>query len=151
MLRAQVNTASEDNSVWKGLNENVFRSTIAKLGDSSKNLPSDPRVYSLATWELQHSTSDNGEWSLSLQDEQRLADDLAFIAASKDGGKAVSAVALEEQVNPPGLKVRLAVNRPIADEVPKQLNTLFTFLRARAERGVHYETNANTEVTLTIV
>ncbi|KAL8712357.1 MAG: hypothetical protein Q9225_006968 [Loekoesia sp. 1 TL-2023] len=122
------NTASKENSIWKGLNENVFRSTIDVLKRSSGDVPGDSRNYSLAEWEHRRSTHDTTWRNLSSQDEQRLADDLAYIAASKEGGKAVSAVALEECFDPPGLTVRLAANRSIPDQVPEQLNALLHLL-----------------------
>lgn len=133
MIPVANNTASESDSVWQGLDENAFRNTIAVLAVASKDLPGDPRDYSVKEWGRQRYNA--SQHTLSLEDEQRLADDLAYIAASREGGKVVSAVALEELLHPPGLTIRLAANRSIAEQVPRQLTSLLALLRARAERG----------------
>lgn len=137
MLAVTNNTAPDCDSIWKGLGEKTFRNTVAALSFASKNLPSDSRVFAVDEWERQHHLDDTSQRRLSLKDEQRLADDLASIAASREGGKAVSAVALEEQLYPPILTVRLAANGQIPEQVPQGLHAFLAVLRTRAEKGLH--------------
>lgn len=142
MIPIANSTASENDSVWKGLGEHAFRNTISALAAASKGLPGDPRGYLAEEWERRHPLHDNNQHRLCLRDEQRLADDLAYVAASREGGKAVSAVALEEHLRPPGLTIRLAANRSIPEQVPKQFHALLRLLRARAGRGLHHAFNS---------
>lgn len=139
MIPVPNNTAPKHDSVWKGLGEQDFRKTVAVLTVASKDIPGDARNYSVEEWERNQSPHKTNQYSLSLRDEQRLADDLAYIAASREGGIAVSAVALEENLQLPGLTIRLAANRSIPEQVPKQLNALLSLLQARAKRGLHYD------------
>ncbi|KAL8932461.1 MAG: hypothetical protein Q9216_006826 [Gyalolechia sp. 2 TL-2023] len=138
MIPLDSNTASKQDSIWKALNESTFRKTIADLGKASGDVPGQSRPYSLSEWERRHTDHNLAQRSLTLEDEQRLADDLACIAASREKGKAVSAVTLEEQCNPPGMIVRLAANASIPNQVPAQLNAIFRVLHARVQRGVHF-------------
>ncbi|KAL8986638.1 MAG: hypothetical protein Q9177_004081 [Variospora cf. flavescens] len=137
MLPVANNTAPECDSIWKGLDEKTFRSTIAALSLASNGVPGDSRIYAVDEWERQRHLDDTSQRRLSLKDEQRLADDLAYIAVSRDGGKAVSAVALEENFYLPTLTVRLAANGYIPEQVPKELNAFLSVLRARANKGLH--------------
>lgn len=137
MISVANNTAPKHESVWKGLNEVTFRNVISALAVASKDLPGDSRNYSVQDWERHHPVHGDSQRSLSLEDEQRLADDFAFIAAFREGGISVSAVGLEERLHPPGLTVRLAANRLIPEQVPRQLNAILEMLRARAARGGH--------------
>ncbi|KAL8973557.1 MAG: hypothetical protein Q9197_002200 [Variospora fuerteventurae] len=122
MLPVANNTAPECDSIWKGLDEKTFRSTIAALSLASNGVPGDSRIYAVDEWKRQRHLDDTSQRRLSLKDEQRLADDLAYIAVSRDGAKAVSAVALEENFYRPTLTVRLAANGYIPEQVPKELN-----------------------------
>lgn len=132
------NTASKQDSLWKGLSEKTFRRTIADLKKVSGEIPGELRRYSLTEWERHHTDHNVTQRSLSLEDEQHLADDLAYIAASRERGKGVSAVALEEHCNSPGMTVRLAANSSIPAQVPEKLNAVFSLLHNRVERGVHF-------------
>ncbi|KAL9011323.1 MAG: hypothetical protein Q9173_003824 [Seirophora scorigena] len=85
MLPATNNTAPDCDSIRKGLDEKTFRNTIAALRFASKDLPSDSRVYAVDEWERQHHLDGTSQRRLSLKDEQRLADDLAYVAASREG------------------------------------------------------------------
>ncbi|KAL8824638.1 MAG: hypothetical protein Q9170_008093 [Blastenia crenularia] len=117
MIPVANNTASPEDSIWNALNETIFRNTIAALAKTSNDLPGESRTYSLSEWDRHHTDPNASQRSLSLDDEQRFADDLAYIAASREGGKAVSAVGLEEHSDSLGITVRLAANRSIPDEV----------------------------------
>ncbi|KAI4130960.1 MAG: hypothetical protein LQ338_001471 [Usnochroma carphineum] len=85
MISVANNTAPKHESVWKGLNEVTFRNVISALAVASKDLPGDSRNYSVQDWERHHPVHGDSQRSLSLEDEQRLADDFAFIAAFREG------------------------------------------------------------------
>lgn len=78
--------------------------------------------------------SDNDAHTLPLEIEQRLADDLAFIAASKKEAKAVSAVALEEGRDSGGLVIRLTSNGTIQKEVLQKFREIAGILQGCAKR-----------------
>lgn len=138
MCAAPVKTASEDDSIWKGLDEDTFRRTIVALAKASNNVPGDTRDYSSFGWENRHLVGHSTNYSLLISDEQHIADDLAYVACFREGVKAVSAVALEEHVNCPGLTVRLAANASIPQQVSEQLNAILQLLRSRAEKGLQH-------------
>ncbi|KAL8699554.1 MAG: hypothetical protein Q9201_005937 [Fulgogasparrea decipioides] len=110
MLPASVKTASREDSIWKKLSEDEFRKNIVSLAQASNSVPADARDYSLTDWESRHPNDSNAQRRLSLDDERRIADDLAYIAASREGGEAVSAVTLEEQVKSPEISERSCVS-----------------------------------------
>ncbi|KAL8730898.1 MAG: hypothetical protein Q9181_004514 [Wetmoreana brouardii] len=101
MPLAPVKTASKKDSIWKDLDEDVFRRNIVALAHAFNDVPGDSWDYSLTDWKGRHPVEQKTQHRLSFEDEQRVADDLAYIAASKKSGEAISAVALEETSNPP--------------------------------------------------
>ena len=129
-------TASQDESIWKGLGETTFRENIVALGKASKSLPAPPRSYVVTDWERRHPQHPIDQRRLSLHHEQRIADDLAYIAACKKSGKIISAVALEEHISSQGMTVRLAANGSVPEHVVTQLKNFFSILASRAKKGV---------------
>ena len=133
--RLAVNTASDDQSIWQGVDRDTFRRHIIGLQQASNEVPSDPVVYSASEWLATHGTANGLGYSLPMDVEQRLADDLAFIAAAEEGPKEVSAVALEEQINPPGLLILLASNEKFPNGVEDMLKACFRLLSQCASRS----------------
>ena len=133
--RLAVNTAHDDQSIWQGLGRDTFRRHIIDLQQASNEVPSDPVVYSAGEWLATHTTGNGLGYSLPMDVEQRLADDLAFIAAAEEGPKEVSAVALEEQINPPGLLILLAANEKFPNGVVDMLKACFRLLSQCASRS----------------
>lgn len=124
-----VKTAFGKQSIWFGLGENQFRTHVVALEDKSNEVPEDPKDHSLQDWERIH---DRPGHCLPLIIEQRIADDVAFIAAAEEGALAVAAASLEELVNGEGLRLRLAMNAGVPMKTRKVLRSIFDTLATRA-------------------
>lgn len=85
----------------------------------------DEVVHSAAEWQSRHTSSAT---LLPFDVEQRLADDFAFIAAAEEILRVVSAVALEQYVEPARLIVRLAANEYIPNGVLPMFEHMFKLL-----------------------
>lgn len=131
-----VQSASRSQSVWKDIDEYEFRRNIIELEKVSKEVPRDPKVYTLDNWLARGTRSVDMEHILPFHVEQQLADDLAFIAASQEGVKAVSAVGIEELDKHSGLIVRLAANDVIPDDVPTTFESMFRILKQCAMKSM---------------
>ena len=123
-----VQTASKKQSIWQGTNLNTFRTNVVTLQDVSSRVPSDPEDNSARSWLAQGTTAVNSVHLLPFDVEQRVADDLAFIAAAEEGVKSVSAVALEQHVGASGVTIRLATNQTIPKDVPSSFRRLFDLM-----------------------
>ncbi|KAL8729712.1 MAG: hypothetical protein Q9166_004540 [cf. Caloplaca sp. 2 TL-2023] len=139
MAIVAVKTASEEDSIWRGLGEDSFRRNFVALAKRTDSVPVNPKTYSWKQRQISHPEAINEQHILSVQDEQRLADDIAYLAASREGVEAVTAVALEERAQPTSLVIRLAANASIPDDVLVQVDTILGLLHDRAMEGVlHY-------------
>ena len=123
-----VRTASANQSIWRGTNLNTFRTNVVTLQDVSSRVPSDPEDNSACLWLAQGKKAVNSVHLLPFDVEQRVADDLAFIAAAEEGVKSVSAVALEQHVGVAGVTIRLAANETIPKDVPGIFRRLFDLM-----------------------
>ncbi|KAL2040326.1 hypothetical protein N7G274_006769 [Stereocaulon virgatum] len=132
--RLPVNTANKDQSIWRGLDRDTFRRHIVALQQASAEVPSDPVVYSTNEWLASRSARYGKGYSLPFDVEQRIVDDIAFIAAAEEGPKEVSAVALEEQLGHKGLIFRVAANEKLPNGVENMLKTAFRLLSRCASR-----------------
>lgn len=132
--RLRTKTAPRKRSIWRGISEKEFRGHVIELKRKSNAVPARSRVHSLREWERDHSKQCNEGRMLDLAIEQRVADDIAFIAAATEGVKLVSAVGIEEFTNHSGLLVRLAVNDTMPQNVAGELRTIFNFLEKCASR-----------------
>lgn len=130
-----VNTASKAQSVWRKLDQDSFRKHIVDLQRVSKEVPADPLVHSLKAWQANHAVKKHQCHLLSLEAEQQIADDLAFIAAAEEGAKEVSAVVLEETAKQSGLIFRLAANGPVSNTVIHTLKAMLNLLHRCATRS----------------
>ncbi|KAL8645405.1 MAG: hypothetical protein Q9226_007320 [Calogaya cf. arnoldii] len=65
---------------------------------------------------------------ISLEDERRITDDFAFLAATEERAEAVTAVAIEVQIEPPGMTVRFAANNGVPDRIWKPIQDILTFI-----------------------
>ncbi len=133
-----VNTASAEASIWQGLEHDCFRADIVALQRASHEVPCDPKVYDRGQWHNSRIRLDDPSRLLSFEVEQRVADDLAFLAAAYEGVKAVSAVALEESVDPVGLVIRLAANGVVPQKIAETFRPIFDLLRRCAARSVSF-------------
>lgn len=123
-----VRTASANQSIWRGTNLDTFRTNVVTLQHASSKVPSDPEDHSAGLWLAQRTDAVNSVHLLPFDVEQRVADDLAFIAAAEEGVKSVSAVALEQHVGAVGLTIRLAANETIPKNVPSSFRRLFDLM-----------------------
>lgn len=108
---------------------------MVALEKTSNEVPEDPKEHSLDLWRQRHRDHDRLGHSLPMASEKRIADDIAFVAASKDNVKAVSAVGLEEHKNQSGMIIRLAANDHVAPETAQALTAIFGELSKCASRS----------------
>ncbi len=135
-----VSTASHQDSVWKTVTRDAFRTNVVDLEKASAKCPADPKIHSRPpTLE-----NDDDLHVMPFEVEQRLADDLAFVAAFKKDVWTITAVALEEVSQPRGLVVRLAANAAVESSVLETLNQILQLLRQCSKRRVYTKyTNAS--------
>lgn len=107
---------------------NTFRTNVVTLENVSNRVPSDPEDNSARLWLARRTDAVNSVNLLPFEVEQRVADDLAFIAAAEEGVKSVSAVALEQHVGAAGVTIRLAANETIPNDVPSSLRRLLDIM-----------------------
>ncbi len=131
-----VNTAATANSIWRGLTRNTFRQHAVALRRAAE-IADDEQVHSSIEWQSRREPSTN---LLPFHVEQRLADDFAFVAAAEDNLRVVSAVALEQYIEPCKLVVRLAANEYIPQGVLEMFDHMFELLgrSARSRSGFEY-------------
>lgn len=132
-----VDTSSDAKSIWRGLDRNQFRTNIVALQRASNQVPCDPKKHSRNEWHNPRISHDDPSYLLPFEVEQQLADDFAFIAAAEEGVQAVSAVALEESLDPAGLTIRLAANETVPERVPDTLKIIFKLLGRCAKRSAY--------------
>ena len=134
-VRLPVRTASKKQSIWRDLKEETLRKHMVALEKASSEVPEDPKVHSLALWQQQHHRPNDTIRVLPLVIEQRIADDFAFLAASEDNVKAVSAVALEQRNDGQGMLVRIAANDHLPVQTAEALRGIFDELGECASRS----------------
>ncbi len=132
-----VDTASPRNSIWRPIGWDTFRKHIVTLQRATNEVPGDPKVHSAIEWQAEHADDIGIKRLLPFDVEQRLADDIAFLAAAEEGPKEVSAVALEEQTQHEGLVVRLAANGLIPRGVKETLGAMLDLLNKCASRSIY--------------
>lgn len=132
-----VNTSSPGKSIWRGLGRDQFRRNILALQRASNDVPCDPKIHVRNEWHNPRVRYDNPSYVLPFEVEQRLADDFAFIAAAKEGVKAVSAVVVEESLDPAGLTIRLAANQTLPERVPDTFKVIFNLLQKCATTSAY--------------
>lgn len=132
-----VNTSSPGKSIWRGLDRDQFRTNIVTLQRASNEVPCDPKVHTRNEWHNPRIRHNDPSYVLPFEVEQRLADDFAFIAAAKEGVKAVSAVALEESLDSTGLTIRLAANGTLPERVLDTFKMVFNLLQRCAKTSAY--------------
>lgn len=134
-LRLPVNTAHRGYSIWHSVDHDEFRRHVVALSRASHDVPADPRVYTRDEWQRPRNAREGPSHILPFDVEQQLADGIAVVAAAEEGARAVSAVCLEEESDPPGLVLRLAANDTIPDQVAETLVKMFGQLEKCARRS----------------
>lgn len=123
-----VNTAAPGDSIWRDVSQGNFRRQIDDL-KRKNNVPGKPKVYQDKLWLKRRASSHEPSRLLPLKVEERIVNDLAFVAAARKDVKSVSAVALEEVNNSSGLMIRMAANEAIESRVIDTLTSIFGLLQ----------------------
>lgn len=125
-----VNTANASQSIWGTLGRNAFRYQAVALRQIAGEIAGDDKVHSAETWQARRTREDGN--LLPFEVEQRLADDFAYVAAAEENLLVVSAVALEQYIEPCKIVMRLAANAYVPKIVPEAFDSLFGNLRCCA-------------------
>ena len=134
-LKVPVNTAAPGDSIWRDIDQARFRKQIDDLKHKNE-VPGAPNIHNFKTWRKRR---DEPPRLLPLEVEERIANDIAFLAAARKDVKSVSAVALEEANDSGGVTVRLAANEVIEAPVIGALGSIFSLLQDCAGKsGLHH-------------
>lgn len=128
-----VSTASHQDSVWKTVTRDAFRTNVVDLQRASAKCPADPEIHSRAP----RLGNDDDLHVIPFEVEQRLADDFAFLAAFNKDVWTITAAALEEVSQPRGLVVRLAANAAIDPLVLETLDQILRLLQQCSKRRMY--------------
>lgn len=131
-----VNTATGQKSIWRDPNYDQFRTKVVALERASKGVPCDRKFHQRKEWHNSRICNDDSSRLLPFEVEQQVADDFAFLAAAEEGAKGVSAVGLEESINPLGLVIRLAANDLVPRKVEDTFKVIFDLLHRCAIKSV---------------
>ncbi|KAL8681904.1 MAG: hypothetical protein Q9186_001990 [Xanthomendoza sp. 1 TL-2023] len=121
-------TATVQYSIWKNPDEATFRRNLVALADISDEVPGERKSYYNNKSSPPTRPPSPSERALLIEDEKRLANDIAFLVAASEGAGAVTAVALEEKIEPRSLTIRLAANAQIPECVLEQVRAILTLL-----------------------
>lgn len=91
--------------------------------------------------------SSTSAWKLSVDKEKQLADDLAFIASSKEGCKQVKAVRVDENHDGNGVTIRVAANTGDLTHTVQELQTIADTMVQAGHRGM---SRCDVSITLTL-
>ncbi|KAH0837407.1 hypothetical protein FOPE_04975 [Fonsecaea pedrosoi] len=116
-----VQTAKHQHSIWQDVPEDAFRRRIVALSAATKGVPGDARYSVSRSASTQDIPPATGSRTLSFKTEQRLADDIAFILATQQGGDSITAVCVEEIAEPAGLIIRVAATEGVPGEIQRSL------------------------------
>ena len=133
MLQSQ--SRSRKDTIWSPISEETFLQNVKRALVACGNTLGDPKVF-----KRQLGLTPNAETSshtLPLDVEHQLADDLAFIAAAKEGAKAVSAVTISEDKKPAGMTIRVSANSGVSPEIQAALHDIGNELQQRSRKGIH--------------
>lgn len=111
-------TATQGKSIWDEVCRAEFDRDVVSLRHQN-DVPGTARIY-----ELNDNSTASGPFSLAI--ERQVADDVAFVAAFREGVTAVTAVTLE--LKEEGLRVMLAANEGVEDIVKEALEKVFRAL-----------------------
>ena len=130
-----VNTASKTTSIWRDVEQSLFRQRIDDLHRKTDHCPGRPREFSQASWQAKAPSQILANHVLPFQVEERIANDIAFVAASRKDVESVSAVALEEHRDSQGLSVRIAANGSINSAVIETIEAVLSLLQDCARKS----------------
>lgn len=77
-----------------------------------------------------------GNYVLLHEEEQHLADSIAFLGQTKEGPNCVSAVTVEQYLSPPSLTIRLASNKTPSLQTVDRLSQVLETVAEYARQGI---------------
>lgn len=120
-------------------NIEIVLKTSGKVLGSCKTYERDPR----------HEVDcDGSPRILPFEVEYQLANDLAFLAAAKEGVLGVTAVTVSEGSQKSGMTIRLAANDGIADEIEAAIVNICAELQRRSRKGMSRSMEVSSTVQL---
>jgi hypothetical protein len=127
-------TAPPDKSVWTGVDQPAFIARAKFL--ESQNVVGDLSTsVASADADSEDVKVQDPRYLLPLAAEQRLADDLAFLAAYEPGAGYVSATTVEAFDGEPRIRVCLAANRGVADAAGGEIRRFLGLMEWCARKG----------------
>lgn len=145
VVRREIRTTSPSRSIWQTpLTEEAFRHTAVDLALATNECPVDADVglgpvsgglgVDVSSVTPLNEVSHKSQYRLPLEIEHRLANDVAFIAATQEAVFSVTAVCVEELSSPSGsleaLTLRLAANEGISEALKNRLLEIWDLLTA---------------------
>ncbi|KAI9850570.1 MAG: hypothetical protein M1838_005420 [Thelocarpon superellum] len=129
-------------SIWTGVGgQATFRRNVDQLRKSTKDLPRLPQI----NHRDERSTGgkvDDAVYLLPFDVERQLASDIAFLAATEGSRDDVTAVAVEQQIHPPSLILKIAANQGVSAEVQSSIKEIFRLMDICARNGTSYNSEA---------
>ncbi|KAK5076221.1 hypothetical protein LTR64_006301 [Lithohypha guttulata] len=142
-------TAAPEQSIWRDLPEREFRHHLIDLERRTNAVPANVQIFTPSN---DFGAQDLNHVGLSFTIEQQLADDLAFIAAVKEGAQSVAAVCLEQHLSPVSrLVVRIAAADTIDNSVRSAMASVCSNLSKVSTYGSFGESKSATEILWLII
>ncbi|KAL2752381.1 hypothetical protein ACRALDRAFT_1083166 [Sodiomyces alcalophilus JCM 7366] len=126
-------TASPESSIWTNPTENTFRERVVELEKLTNAVPLDSQIFDWSEWTANHPPSSQHNSRLSPGEEQRLADDISYLAAAGEGAQSVAAATVQEpssspMAGAPTLRITIASVDAIDSASQSFLRSLFDAL-----------------------
>lgn len=127
-------TASSESSIWIEPTENSFREKVVELEKLTNAVPLDSQIFDWSKWSANHPSSSQHNARLCPAEEQRLADDISYLAAVGEGAQSVAAATVQEPssspptAGAPTLRVTIASVDAIDSASQSFLRSLFDVL-----------------------
>jgi hypothetical protein len=127
-------TATVSESIWSIIPEATFRTHVVELERATNAVPVDVQTFDPSDW-LPTEASAPESYRLSIDAEQRLANDISYIVAVGEGAQSVAATTIQECRTRSGLGLKVTVASVDAIEAPAQefLNSVFGALSLTTE------------------
>ena len=145
-----VKTSSPDQSIWRMVAEKDFREHLVALEERTNAVPVDVETFQASA--CYTGNIDDTPLRLTFSVEQQVADDLAFVAAVKEGAQSVAAVCLEQHLMPePSLKIVVAAADTVDRAVQENLASILDVLMRVASRDQSHDLKSENEILSLIV
>jgi hypothetical protein len=127
--------------MWAAINEEAFRRRLLQLETLTNGVPADVQVYEFrplsqnennpqSSSEEDPSPTSTQTCTIPLQTEQQLVDDIAYIAATREGAQSVAATYLtQREQHPSQLEISIAAGDISGGTAPCCLTAIFDVLR----------------------